>query len=124
MGRVAGTANLRHRGTGFFGCWLLESFAWANHKLKLGASAVVLTGNPAAFQAKAPQLTSHPARRFRTGDIRSFEFPPGRFSQFICAATEAGAKLKEDNPLLIIDLPEAIARSIVWRKRNGPTGSN
>jgi len=32
-------------GTGFFGCWLLESFMWANEKLDLGASALVLTRN-------------------------------------------------------------------------------
>jgi hypothetical protein len=27
------------RGTGFFGCWLLESFIWANDQLDLKASA-------------------------------------------------------------------------------------
>jgi FlaA1/EpsC-like NDP-sugar epimerase len=32
-------------GTGFFGCWLLESFAWANDKLHLNAEALVLTRN-------------------------------------------------------------------------------
>jgi len=40
--------ELRHKrifitgGTGFFGCWLLESFLWANDKLNLNSSAVVL----------------------------------------------------------------------------------
>ncbi len=30
-------------GTGFFGCWLLESFGYANDKLRLDAKAVILT---------------------------------------------------------------------------------
>ena len=36
-------------GTGFIGCWLLESFLWANRKLSLGAEAVVLTRDPEAL---------------------------------------------------------------------------
>lgn len=90
-------------GTGFFGCWLLESFAWANDKLGLGATAVVLTRNPAAFQAKAPHLASHPAIQLQAGDICSFDFPPGRFSHVIHAATEASAKLNDENPLQMFD---------------------
>jgi len=43
-------------GTGFFGCWLLESFAWANDKLKLNAEALVLSRNPEAFAQKVPHL--------------------------------------------------------------------
>ncbi len=41
-------------GTGFTGCWLLESFLAANDRLKLDAQAVVLTREPQAFCRKAP----------------------------------------------------------------------
>ena len=51
-------------GTGFFGCWLLESFCWANDHLNLGASVTVLTRNSQAFQRKAPHLASHSAVHF------------------------------------------------------------
>jgi nucleoside-diphosphate-sugar epimerase len=90
-------------GTGFFGCWLLESFAWANEKLKLGASVLVLTRDPAAFQNKAPHLAASPAIQFHAGDVRTFDFPAGHFSHVIHAATEASAKLNEENPALMFD---------------------
>lgn len=90
-------------GTGFLGCWLLESFAWANDKLGLDAHAVVLTRNPEAFARKAPHLAHHPSINFCTGDVCNFEFPEGPFSHVIHAATEAGAKLNAENPLLMVD---------------------
>jgi dTDP-glucose 4,6-dehydratase len=90
-------------GTGFFGCWLLESLAWANDKLKLKASALVLTRNSDAFKKKAPHLAAHPAIRFHAGDVRSFIFPKGRFSHIIHAATESSAILNEKDPLLMFD---------------------
>lgn len=90
-------------GTGFFGYWLLESFAWANEKLKLGAAALVLTRNPVTFQKKAPHLAANPAIQFHRGDVRSFDFPAGHFSHVIHAATEASAKLNAENPTLMFD---------------------
>lgn len=90
-------------GTGFFGCWLLESFAWANDKLRLNASALVLTRNLEAFRKKAPHLAAHPAIQFHTGDVRSFKFPEGEFSHMIHSATESSAKLNAENPLLMFD---------------------
>lgn len=76
-------------GTGFFGCWLLESFAWANDKLGLNASAVVLTRNVEAFQKKAPHLAAHPAIRLLAGKVQEFDFPPEKFAYVIHAATES-----------------------------------
>ena len=90
-------------GTGFFGCWLLESYAWANDELGLEAQATVLTRNLEAFRRKAPHLASHSAIRFHLGDVRWFDFPEGEFSHIIHAAAESSARLNEENPLLMFD---------------------
>ena len=90
-------------GTGFFGCWLLESFAWANEKLKLDATATVLTRNADAFRKKVPHLAASPSVQIYPGDIRSFEFPKGHFSHIIHAATPASARLNEEDPLEMLD---------------------
>lgn len=90
-------------GTGFFGCWLLESLLWAQDRLGLGVEAVVLTRNPDAFRAKAPHLAGHPSVRLHVGDVRSYEFPAGTFSHVIHAATDASAKLNDESPLLMLD---------------------
>lgn len=90
-------------GTGFFGCWLLESFCWANDHLDLRASVTVLTRDPQTFARKAPHLAAHPAIRLYIGDVRSFDFPVGEFSHVIHAATEASAQLNDENPLWMLD---------------------
>lgn len=91
-------------GTGFFGTWLLESFAWANDRLGLGAETLVLTRNPDAFREKAPHLAAHPAIRFHPGDVRSFSFPSGSFSHIIHAATETDLLLNRQNRLEELDI--------------------
>lgn len=91
-------------GTGFFGCWLLESFAWANDHLGLNATAIVLTRNPESFAKKAPHLASHPSIQFHKGDVRDFSSPEGTFSHIIHAATEANAKLNDEFPLTMLDI--------------------
>ncbi len=90
-------------GTGFIGCWLLESFAWANERLALGAEMLVLTRNVAAFQKKAPHLANRVDIRFQHGDVRDFAFPSGGFGHVIHAATEASAKLNDENPALMLE---------------------
>jgi nucleoside-diphosphate-sugar epimerase len=90
-------------GTGFFGMWLLESFAHINDALGLGMSAVVLTRDPAAFALKAPHLESRADLNLIAGDVRTFTFPAGRFDYVIHAATEASAKLNDEAPHEMLD---------------------
>jgi nucleoside-diphosphate-sugar epimerase len=90
-------------GTGFFGCWLLESFCYANDRLGLGATLTALTRSPEAFSAKARHLARHPSIRLLAGDVRSFPFPRERFSHVIHAATDASASLNRDHPLVMLD---------------------
>ena len=75
-------------GTGFFGCWLLETFAWANERCGLGAEMLVLTRKLDAFRAKAPHLAERKDIQFHQGSVENFTFPAGEFSHIIHAATD------------------------------------
>jgi dTDP-glucose 4,6-dehydratase len=90
-------------GTGFVGCWLLETFAWANKRLSLGASATVLTRNPCAFNLRVPHLTANPMIGLHLGDVRSFDFPAGQFSHIIHAAADSRTRLNVERPLTMFD---------------------
>jgi nucleoside-diphosphate-sugar epimerase len=81
-------------GTGFFGSWLLESFAHANEQLGLQARAVVLTRNRGAFAVKAPHLVNRPDLEFVAGDVRNFPFAEGAFSHVIHAGATSGAPVE------------------------------
>lgn len=84
-------------GTGFFGCWLLESFLWINKCLNLKAKATVLTRNIANFANKYPHLYNNASLSFCEGDVKNFEFPAGHFSHIIHAATDTNS----ENPLAL-----------------------
>ena len=109
-------------GTGFFGVWLLQSFAWANQEFGLDAKAVVLSRNWEAFHQKAPWLADDPAVSCHAGDVRDFAFPAGHFSHVIHAATEASAKLNEDSPLLMLDtIVAGTRRTLEFARHCGAT---
>jgi len=86
-------------GTGFFGCWLVESFCRVSHLLGLNATATILTRTPEVFAQKCPHLASDPAVRLQRGDVRTFAFPDGEYRYVIHAATEASAKQASNEPL-------------------------
>ena len=86
-------------GTGFVGTWLLESLLWANDKLDLRVSVVVLTRNPRRFREQAPHLADHPAVRLIEGEAASFEYPTGAFPYVIHAAMEPAFEPDAERPL-------------------------
>jgi nucleoside-diphosphate-sugar epimerase len=90
-------------GTGFFGHWLVESLLCANQQLDLKASASILSREPDTAKQASPHLFADSAITMLKGDVRNFEFPRGEFSYIIHAATDASAKLNEENPLLMLD---------------------
>lgn len=86
--------------TGFFGIWLLETFAYANEKLGLGAELVGLSRNPEIFFEKAPHLANHSSISLHKGDVRDFQFPSGEFTHVIHAGTTSSAPVL---PLEMLD---------------------
>lgn len=87
--------------TGFFGCWFLETFAWANQRLALGAKISILTRNPHRLEDRVPHLLSE--CDVVTGDVRTFAFPEGHFSHVIHGATESSAILCANEPEVMFD---------------------
>ena len=86
-------------GTGFFGCWLLESFSHINRQLGLNAQATILTRDSAGFARKCPHLADDPAICFHAGDVRSFSLPDDDFDYVIHAATETTGKQAIERPI-------------------------
>jgi len=88
-------------GTGFFGCWFLESFVWINEKLDLKAETTVLTRNQNSFKKKVPHLFFNPNIHFFNGDVRDFPFPKEKFSHIIHAAAPVNPALNINNSDLV-----------------------
>lgn len=85
-------------GTGFIGCWLLESLRQANEALGLDVRATILTRSVDGFRRKAPHLAGYAPFSFIEGAVADFAFPGDDFTHIIHAATDASAHLNETDP--------------------------
>jgi len=90
-------------GTGFIGCWLLESLMHANETLSLGLSVTILTRDPKRFYARVPHLANYDAYKFLTGDVQTFANDERDYSFVIHGATDASAELNEVDPRKMFD---------------------
>jgi nucleoside-diphosphate-sugar epimerase len=107
-------------GTGFFGCWLLETFCHINRQLSLNAHATVLTRNPARFAEKAPHLISSGCINILAGDVRDFRFPHGEYKFVIHAATEASALQAAEAPFeMLATILEGTQRTLEFAATHG-----
>jgi dTDP-glucose 4,6-dehydratase len=100
-------------GTGFVGTWLTESLLWANRRLSLGISAVLLTRHPEAFRQRSPHLADDPAVTLWAGDCATFPFPDGAFPLVVHAATERYFPPDADHPASTLDLDLAATRRVL-----------
>jgi dTDP-glucose 4,6-dehydratase len=107
-------------GTGFFGCWLLESFSHINQKLGLNARATILTRDGAGFARKCPHLVGDPALSFHTGDVRNFSLPADDFDYVIHAATETSGKQATERPFdMLTTIVDGTARVLDVARTRG-----
>lgn len=88
--------------TGFLGQWMLAVLLEADKKIGLNLKISVLTRSPRNFAAKCPELAASPVVTLLHGDVRSFEFPKGRFTHLIHAATDTSVAA-DNNPLVLLD---------------------
>lgn len=107
-------------GTGFFGCWLLESFSYINRKLGLNAHATVLTRDPAVFARKCPHLVSDESLSFIEGDVRNFTIQNCEFTYIIHAATETSGTQAAERPLeMLTTIIDGTARVLDFANTHG-----
>lgn len=88
-----GTRFFLTGGTGFFGHWLIESWARANDTLSLGMKMEILARDPRSFLESAPHLAAREDLHFVEGDVKSFSFPDGSFDHVIHAATTSARQV-------------------------------
>ncbi len=88
--------------TGFLGQWILAVLIEADREIGLNLNISALTRSPRDFAAKCPELAASPIVTILNGDVRSFEFPKGRFTHLIHAATDT-SMAADKNPLVLLD---------------------
>ncbi|MEO6908123.1 MAG: NAD-dependent epimerase/dehydratase family protein [Abditibacteriaceae bacterium] len=105
-------------GTGFFGCWLLESLIYANQHFQLNLNATILTRNPERISQQLPHLVNAAELNFIKGDVRDkstfvrlseltrgeVEARKSTFTHIIHAATPTSALINQTAPLEMFDV--------------------
>jgi dTDP-glucose 4,6-dehydratase len=105
-------------GTGFVGCWLLESLIWANERLGLNLNLTVLSRAPDAFRIKAPHLAMHPIVNLVQGDVSDLQDIDSPFDTIIHAATDV-ANVDENQLATFDSIVGGTRQTLALAKRSG-----
>ncbi|MBN8517270.1 MAG: NAD(P)-dependent oxidoreductase [Candidatus Accumulibacter sp.] len=116
---LAGTRFFITGGTGFFGKWLLESFAAANDQLGAQVRATVLSRNPARFAAEVPHLALRPEFDWLIGETDSFPFPHEKFDYVIHLATPSAAEISAGDAALALSVLHGMHRVLEFARQSG-----
>jgi nucleoside-diphosphate-sugar epimerase len=106
-------------GTGFVGCWWLETLRHAHQTGLASVEATILTRNAQHFRERYPHLADFPKFHFVEGEVSSFEFPATRFTHVIHAATEASNRYQNDPMRLFDTVITGTRRVLALARLNG-----
>lgn len=108
-------------GTGFFGRWLLRSWADATDRLGLDRTAVVVTRDPESAIAALPWLARRDDVELVRGDVLGPRPVEGTFDAAIHAATAASLALTVAAPRVMFDtVVTGTANVLEWLAPSGP----
>jgi nucleoside-diphosphate-sugar epimerase len=100
---TAGSRILLTGATGFFGKWLLESLVFINKNLQTDLQVIALSRDPCKFIEKYPHFGEERCIRWLQGDVKSFDYQADDLDYIIHAATDADARMINDEPLAMLD---------------------
>ncbi len=107
-------------GTGFIGCWLLETLHHAHKTGVARVEATVLTRDVDAFRTRYPQLAGVPEfHLLQAVGVHDFIFPKTRFTHLVHAATEPSNRYLANPQGLFETVIDGTRRMLALALHNG-----